>query len=114
MSIKQINPQTVMQWINNQQAILIDVRANDEYAASHIKGSFLHPLDKLELKDLPAFNDKKLVIYCRSGKRSQAACEILLNTNARLPIYNLEGGIINWCQQGYPILSTPTSNGPTL
>ena len=40
--------------------------------------------------------DKKLVLHCRSGKRSLTAGAKLLEENPNLEIYNLEGGIIAW------------------
>lgn len=39
--------------------------------------------------------DKKYLIYCRSGSRSQYFGEYLVQ-NGFKNIYNLEGGILNW------------------
>ncbi|MFT6220560.1 MAG: rhodanese-related sulfurtransferase, partial [Rickettsiales bacterium] len=54
---------------------------------------------------LPKLDGKKLVIKCRIGRRSAAACEKLLAQNPDLDIYNLTGGIIAWHNCGFEILT---------
>lgn len=74
---------------------LLDVRQPDEYNAGHIEGSVLIPLSTLETRLAEVPKDKPVVVYCRSGRRSSAALNILMRhgfTNAR----NLNGGFIGW------------------
>ena len=103
MNIKEINCQTLKNWLENDQVILIDVREIEENKAARIKGSILIPLGSISLDKIPALSEKKLVMQCRSGKRSASACEKLLTENPNLDIYNLEGGIIAWSSCNYPI-----------
>ena len=60
-------------------AILLDVRNQDEYDEMHIDGSILIPAAELDsrLSELP---DKSavIIVYCKSGKRSLTANDILL------------------------------------
>ena len=65
--------------IANQQAILIDVRTADEYAAGHAAQAILVPYDVIEQKIAPIAPDKnqKIYLYCRSGRRSAIATETL-------------------------------------
>jgi rhodanese-related sulfurtransferase len=75
--------------------VLVDVREPDEYAAGHIDGARLMPLGTVETayRDLP--KDVKLVVYCRSGKRSAKAVSFLTAhgyTNA----VSLDGGYLAW------------------
>jgi len=51
------------------------------------------------LSEIP--KDKPVVLYCRSGNRSNQAAQILERAGYS-QIYDL-GGIITWAQQGYPI-----------
>jgi rhodanese-related sulfurtransferase len=51
---------------------------------------------------LPAEKDKKIVLYCRSGRMSEIAAEELVNlgyTN----VWNVSDGMLGWEQAGYPL-----------
>lgn len=60
--------------------IIIDVREPDEYASGHVDGAINIPPSKLlegadQLKDIA--KDTPLILYCRSGSRSQVAIHLL-------------------------------------
>ena len=38
--------------------------------------------------------EKKVIVYCRSGKRSANAIQILEDQHSMVNLYNLEGGIL--------------------
>ena len=67
---------------NNPDAIIVDVRHDDEYKAGHIPGAVL-----LTMETIPAETAAKLLpdksqmilIYCRSGRRSKLAAQTLLD-----------------------------------
>ena len=63
---------------SNVPSILLDVRNQDEYDEMHIEGSILIPASELSsrLSELPD-NDAVIIVYCKSGKRSVTACDIL-------------------------------------
>ena len=67
---------------NNPDAIIVDVRRDDEYKAGHIPGAVLLTMETITAetaaKVLP---DKKqmILIYCRSGRRSKTAAQNLLD-----------------------------------
>ncbi len=63
----------------NPQAIILDVRTEEEYRGGHIKGAVLLPLDRLESEAESVLTDKnaEILIYCRSGRRSAEAGAIL-------------------------------------
>lgn len=56
---------------------LLDVRTPGEYAGGHLDGAVNIPVDALasRIGELPA--DKPVVVYCRSGRRSAIAAELL-------------------------------------
>lgn len=76
--------------------ILLDVRTPEEYREMHIPGSTLIPLDTLEKTVQDKIREKKVVIfvYCKSGRRSTAAAEILVKYGYA-NVFNL-GGILDW------------------
>ncbi len=103
MTIKNIDSQTLKKWLENDEAVLVDVREPSEHAAKNIKQANLIPLSQICENKLPEIKNKKLVIHCHSGKRSQMACEKLLKENEDLEIYNLEGGITAFENSGCEI-----------
>jgi rhodanese-related sulfurtransferase len=100
MPIKNIDSETLKKWLDNNEAVIVDVREPAEYQANKINGSSLIPLANICKKSLPQCQNKKLVLHCHSGKRSQSACQKLLAEDSDLEIYNLEGGISAWIVAG--------------
>lgn len=74
-------------------AVLIDVRTPGEVAEGAVAGSINIPLQEAEqrLGEFP--KDKDLLIYCRSGKRSMAVSNFLIQ-NGYERVFNVEGGIL--------------------
>lgn len=67
---------------NNPDAIIVDVRRDDEYKAGHIPGAVLLTMETITAetaaKVLPDKN-QMILIYCRSGGRSKIAAQNLLD-----------------------------------
>jgi len=81
---------------------LLDVRRPAEYEEGHIKGSTLANWeDKVEFEKHAQHLDKNkpVYVYCRSGKRSSAAADYL-SEKGFTNVINLEGGILEWKQEG--------------
>ncbi|MCS6958578.1 MAG: rhodanese-like domain-containing protein [Pseudanabaenaceae cyanobacterium SKYGB_i_bin29] len=87
--------------LDQDQVLLIDVREPGEFSAERIPGARLIPLSKFDPKHIPA-TDKEVVLYCRSGKRSEMAAQKLLAAGWN-SVTNLQGGITSWKQAGLPI-----------
>ena len=85
-----------------KEYILIDVRSKEEYNLGHISGAKLIPVSDMESRLDELSKDKKIIVYCKSGKRSKTAAEIL-NNNGFKNIYDM-GGIEDWINEGYPIV----------
>lgn len=85
---------------------LIDVRTPEEYGQGHIPGAVLVPLDTIkEIKKLPG-SEGRVIIYCRSGKRSLTAIGILADKGI-IAVEELEGGINAWKAAGGPLTPLP-------
>jgi len=76
--------------------VLLDVREPSEFAEGHIPGATLMPLGTLHERAPLEILDKdmQIIIYCRSGRRSVDAAEILLALGFQ-NVFDL-GGILNW------------------
>lgn len=89
-------------WTKNissyKKSIILDVRTVEEYEEISIPNAilanilepneFMNVVEKLEKKS-------KIFVYCRSGVRSQKACNILDQLGFK-ETYNLNGGILEW------------------
>lgn len=104
MSVQTIDASTLKQWLEQDEVVVVDVREPMEYEAENITGATLIPLGAIAKSALPDVNNgRKLVLHCRSGKRSQFACEQLIQEDPSFEVYNLEGGILAWVARGYPV-----------
>jgi rhodanese-related sulfurtransferase len=85
--------------------VLLDVRSPREYTEERIANTPLMPLQNLERKinELNQYKNKKIVVYCYSGNRSELAVEILREYGFNA--LNMQGGIIQWKAQRYPTIS---------
>ncbi|TKB09061.1 rhodanese-like domain-containing protein [Desulforhopalus sp. IMCC35007] len=74
---------------------LVDVRQPKEYLEQHIPGAILLPLNELRDRINELRHDLPTIVYCRSGVRSKAGCQ-LLQDNSFTEVLNLQGGILKW------------------
>ncbi len=92
------------QLINRQDALVLDVREQAEFAQSHILNARWLPLSQLEARagEIEKFKDKPLIVYCASGNRSSAAASALTKRGFS-KVVNLAGGFVAWQQAGLPV-----------
>lgn len=102
--MKSIDPKTAKEWIDKNEAIVIDVRQPEEYRAMHISEAHLIPLGELEEHRIPDATNKKIIVHCKLGMRGKTACEKLQTENPGLDVYNMEGGITAWESAGFKVL----------
>lgn len=96
--VQNINQKEFATVMQQQKAIVMDVRTPDEIAGGFIKGTtlfadvngaaFATQIDKLD-------KSKTYIVYCRSGARSSTAADIMIKSGFT-KVYNLTGGISNW------------------
>ncbi|MFN6934607.1 MAG: rhodanese-like domain-containing protein [Tsuneonella sp.] len=87
--------------VDSGKAVLVDVRSPEEFAAGHIAGAINMPLERFDPSAVPHVANKQTVLYCRSGKRSFAAAEMLDETAGSA--IHLSGGILAWQAAGLSI-----------
>ncbi len=101
---KEVEPNEAVGLMNHQDAVLLDVRENSEYAEGHIQNSVHIPLSALDkqMAQLESARGKPVVIGCRSGHRSARACGMLRKAGFE-QVYNLRGGVMAWQSAGLPL-----------
>lgn len=92
VTYKTINQIEAKKKIDNENAVLIDVRTKKEYEEGNIENSVNIPLNEIETLDYD--KDTVIIVYCRSGGRSKNAANVLIN-NGFTKVYDL-GSIDNW------------------
>lgn len=93
-----------MELVGNPSVLLLDVRTAAEFAEGHIEGSINidQGQDNFMEKVKGALpKDKKIAVYCRSGRRSASAAGKLAAEGYQC--VNLKGGIQAWKEAGKPV-----------
>ncbi len=94
----------VQSWLENDEAILIDVREDEELQQARIPTNAVHmPLSRFDPEQVPDADGKKLVFVCAQGIRSFQAGQYLLDQGLITEAYNLTNGIAGWHQAGLPL-----------
>ena len=102
--VKEVGSAEALQLINHKNAIILDVREESEFKAGHILNSKLLPLGKVRerIGELERYREQPVVVVCRSGQRSAAAC-VLLGKHGFSQVYNLTGGVLGWQKASLPL-----------
>jgi rhodanese-related sulfurtransferase len=88
-----------------QPAQLLDVRTPGEYAAAHVPGAKLIPLDELDATDFcrqRGGDGKPVYVLCQSGGRARRAIEKLTRAGVTGCVL-VEGGTQAWIDAGLPV-----------
>lgn len=105
-SVKAINISEFARWLDEEalgKPLIIDARSGEEYAVSHIKSAQHIDADNLNLVELYRVAlDTPMVVYCSVGYRSAIVSQKLSSAGYQ-NVFNLNGGIFQWANQGYPI-----------
>ncbi|MAS97215.1 MAG: hypothetical protein CMO55_28830 [Verrucomicrobiales bacterium] len=101
-NVPQISPDDLSQMMEKEknQFVLLDARKKIEYEVSHLLGAewIGYPDTNFSLlKKVP--KDKKIVVYCSVGKRSEIVGKELLELGYK-DVSNLRGGLFLWANEG--------------
>lgn len=86
-------------------AVILDVRQPDEFAAGHLADAinldWLNP-SKFSEGIARLDKDRTYYIYCRSGRRSNAAASKMKSEGFR--VFDMKGGYLQWTGEGRPVV----------
>jgi len=102
--VRHISASVAHDLICKHQAVLLDVRENDEYEVERIAlpGVLHYPMPEVidNIQDLPA---RELIIVMDTlGERGTKIAN-LLNLQGFRQVANLDGGLMQWKAEGFPI-----------
>lgn len=83
--------------MNKKDVVLLDVRTTEEYNEGHIPGALHIDVQQPDFTSSVLYLDKnkKYILYCRTGKRSANALEIM-KQNGFENVHNMKGGFSQW------------------
>lgn len=102
--VKTITPQEATLLINKQDAIVVDIRSNDEFKKGHIVNSKNITLSQIEKGSFSAIENNKqtpIIVVCESGTRSSGAAAKLVKAEFT-QVTNLFSGIDGWKSANLP------------
>jgi rhodanese-related sulfurtransferase len=92
--------------ITESGVVILDVRTPGEFAEGYREGARMIDFQGGSFETEIASLDKNATyaVYCRSGNRSGQAVKIMQDAGF-LNLFNLEGGVIDWANQGMPLVN---------
>lgn len=91
--------------MNDSDVVVLDVRTAEEFVDGHLAGAVnidYRQDNFVEQAVVRLPKDKTIAVYCRSGRRSAGAAELLAEKGYKL--VNLKGGILAWQEAGKPVM----------
>lgn len=84
--------------------LILDVRTAKEFGEGHVPGAVNIPHDELEsrLPEIAAERGADVVVYCRSGRRSEIALDLLARAGFER-LHHLEGDYLAWSAADRPV-----------
>ena len=101
-TVPEVEPEALRAEMDSAEPpFVVDVREPQEWAIAHLPGAHLIPKGELAERVDELTRASKLVLYCRTGKRSAEATRLLLDLGFSR-VRNLHGGINAWAQRVDP------------
>jgi rhodanese-related sulfurtransferase len=101
--VKHIIPSNALEAVKNKEAIMVDVREENECMLESIALDevFYHPMSEImeRLEYIP--KDKALIVVCLQGFRSTKVANLLTRQGFD-NVANLDGGFVMWKSQDLP------------
>ncbi|SIO26396.1 rhodanese-like domain-containing protein [Halodesulfovibrio marinisediminis] len=103
---EQMDAASVLKLIQEDKAVLLDIRTPTEILEREIPDSVLLPFDLISPERIKSLvgEDKKAVFVCRSGSRAMQAAEAV---SGLVDVAVLDGGIVAWSEKGLPVNEGP-------
>lgn len=101
-----LTPQQLINRVNQDNAVVIDLRDNKEYKEGHIVDARNIPFAKLndKLGELESCRDQPLILVCKMGQSSGSAGKIL-RAKGFADVSRLRGGMMEWSNSQLPLVS---------
>ncbi|MCG6202174.1 rhodanese-like domain-containing protein [Psychromonas antarctica] len=102
--VKGVSAQQATLMINKQNAIIVDVRATEEYKKGHIvnaKNITLSQIEQGNFAEIENHKQNPIILVCESGARSSSAASKLVKAGFT-EVSNLISGMSGWTSANLP------------
>jgi rhodanese-related sulfurtransferase len=105
-SVTNLNVSDFAKKVSDTSVVVLDVRTPGEFQEGHLQNAinvdyeginFAGEVNKLD-------KSKTYAVYCRSGRRSGLATEVMAK-NGFKSVFNLNGGVIEWQNAGQQLVA---------
>lgn len=99
-----LTPAAAVQLMNSEDVVVLDVREPGETIGGKIAKAIQIPVSGLakRINELDKHKKKTVLVYCKTGARSGAACKEL-SKHGFDKVYSLNGGITAWQEAHLPL-----------
>lgn len=105
INVETVSAEEVYQWIGNKHIQLIDIRSSSDYKIKHIESSINIPLETLTKSLANIDTTKKNIIIDKENSREGQILTEHLQNQGLIARY-LDGGILRYARQNYPLVNT--------
>jgi rhodanese-related sulfurtransferase len=101
---REVGAVAATQLINRQNAVVLDLRESNEFAAGRLPNALHIPSSQLDArgKELAKFIGRPIIAYCDRGNRSRTAASALGKLGFT-EVFTLHGGLRAWSDAGMPL-----------
>jgi rhodanese-related sulfurtransferase len=104
-NVQWVDTETLSRWVKRdaeKRPTLLDVRTEAEFEVSHLQGAHRVDPDIPNIESFRIAPGARVVVYCSVGYRSATIAKQLQRAGIA-NVYNLEGGIFAWANEGHPV-----------
>jgi rhodanese-related sulfurtransferase len=99
---KQLTPQLAVAMINNENAVVIDLRDKETFKGGHIIDSINANPEDFDLPKMNKYKNKPLILTCARGLQSQTVAAKIHTQGYQ--VFILAGGITGWQSADLPLV----------
>lgn len=100
-----VTPQQLSDMVNNNDAMVLDIRDNNEFRGGHIVNAVNIPLRDVETRmtELDSHKNKPIIVVCKIGQTATGVTKQLKNAGYS-DVYRLGGGLSEWTASSLPLV----------
>ena len=100
-----LSPQQVVNLVNQQRALVLDVRDANEFGSGHITDAVNIPHGSLQnrITELEKYKERPVVVVCKMGQHSGSMCTLLKKAGFT-NVSRLRGGVSTWRAESLPLV----------
>lgn len=107
-SVKQLSPTELTLQVNRLNAVVVDVRAEADFAKGHITGAkhlAVNDIEKQQLAGLEKHKAEPIILVCQAGVTAQKAAASLFKQGFTT-VSVLQGGMSSWTGASLPVVKS--------